>query len=92
PSALPIVRLNIKEDKRRVPKSRKTQSRQTSFLVAFTGRTMAHRPRIRHRLKMFEPTTFATAIFPIPLSAALRETANSGADVPKATMVSPITS
>ena len=41
---------------------------------------------------MFEPTIFPMAILPTPFKAARIETANSGADVPNANMVRPITS
>lgn len=43
-------------------------------------------------LKILDPTTFPIDISPCPLKAALTLTTNSGALVPKATTVSPITS
>ena len=48
-------------------------------------------PRIIPRLKILEPTTFPTEIVNFPASAAETDTANSGAEVPIATTVSPIT-
>ncbi len=43
------------------------------------------------RLKILEPTTLLTEISAFPAKTALIVTANSGAEVPKATMVRPIT-
>ena len=40
---------------------------------------------------MFEPITFPMATSPIPRSADDTDTNNSGAEVPKPTMVKPIT-
>jgi hypothetical protein len=54
--------------------------------------TIATPPKIKPRLKMFEPITLLTEIFSLPSNAAMMVTANSGADVPMATMVYPITS
>ena len=48
-------------------------------------------PKINPKLNMFEPTTFPIEIVSLPINAALIVTANSGADVPIATTVSPIT-
>ena len=55
------------------------------------GATIAATPTISIVLKMFEPTTLPTARSAVPFSAETRLTQNSGADVPSATMVSPIT-
>ncbi len=43
-------------------------------------------------LKMFEPTTFPTAISRWPRQAARTDVATSGSDVPAATIVRPMTS
>ena len=51
---------------------------------------MAVPPRIKPRLKILEPITFPMDISVCWDIAALMVTANSGADVPKATTVSPI--
>ena len=51
---------------------------------------MAVPPRIKPRLKILEPITFPMDISDCCDIAALMVTANSGADVPKATTVSPI--
>ena len=48
-------------------------------------------PKIKPRLKMLDPTTLPIDISVCPVIAALIVTANSGADVPKATTVKPIT-
>ncbi len=40
---------------------------------------------------MFEPRTFPTAMEEAPSSAALSETRSSGVEVPKPTMVRPMT-
>ena len=44
------------------------------------------------RLKIFDPTMLAREISERPLKAAVAVTKNSGADVPMATMVNPMTS
>ncbi len=54
------------------------------------GAITSVRPRIMPMLAILEPTALPTAISPNPLRAAIRETKNSGADVPMATMVRPI--
>ena len=54
-------------------------------------RTIAVPPKIKPKLKILEPTTLPIDISVWPVSAALMVTANSGADVPKATTVNPIT-
>ena len=51
---------------------------------------MAVPPRIKPRLKILEPITLPMDISVCCDIAALMVTANSGADVPKATTVSPI--
>ena len=48
-------------------------------------------PSITNVLKIFEPTTFPTAISDSPLNADMKLTTISGVDVPIPTMVSPIT-
>ena len=67
----------------------------TSFLTVegrmVIGATIAATPTMSMALKMFEPTTLPTARSAVPFSADTKLTQNSGADVPSATMVSPIT-
>ena len=48
-------------------------------------------PKIKPRLNILEPKTLPTAISGLPSNAALIDTANSGAEVPIATIVKPIT-
>ncbi len=48
-------------------------------------------PRISPRLAIFEPTEFPKAMAPLWERAAPTPTTNSGADVPYATTVRPIT-
>ena len=57
-----------------------------------TGAMSAAMARMRPTLAMLLPTTLPTAIPPAPASAACTLTTSSGALVPKATTVSPITS
>ncbi len=57
-----------------------------------TGWITAQMPSTHKRLKMLDPTTLLRAISLEPQRAAKVLTANSGALVPKATMVSPIIS
>ena len=59
--------------------------------VTFMGATMAVTPTMSSTLKILLPTPLPTAISGVPLSADIRLTKNSGADVPAATMVSPMT-
>ena len=53
--------------------------------------TIAVPPRMKPRLKILDPTTFPIEISVWPVIAARIVTANSGADVPNATTVSPMT-
>ena len=55
------------------------------------GRIRAVPPKINPRLNMLEPITLPIYIFVCFVIAALMVTANSGADVPKATTVKPMT-
>jgi hypothetical protein len=55
------------------------------------GLIKAEIPRINARLHMFEPTIFPSAISELPRNADVVDTINSGAEVPKATIVRPIT-
>ena len=55
------------------------------------GRIRAVPPKINPRLNMLEPITLPIDIFVCFVIAALMVTANSGADVPKATTVKPMT-
>ena len=54
------------------------------------GETMAQMANTVKMLKILLPTTFPTAISLSPLMAATTEVANSGREVPAATMVRPI--
>ena len=70
---------------------RKKPSLLKSFEEVAIGRIIAVPPRIKPRLKILEPITLPIDISVCPVSAALIVTANSGAEVPNATTVSPTT-
>ena len=55
------------------------------------GMTSAVHPTIIRMLNMLEPTTFPIAISELPLTADMTLMTSSGAEVPKATIVRPIT-
>ena len=57
----------------------------------FIGKTKAVQPIIIRILKILLPTTLPIAISALPLMDDNKLMTNSGADVPKATMVKPIT-
>ena len=61
------------------------------FRVITIGANNAVQPTIINVLKILLPTTFPIAISALPFRAEETLTASSGADVPNATMVSPIT-
>ena len=63
----------------------------TVFLAMVIGATIAATPTISIVLNTLEPTTLPTAISVVPLKAETKLTKNSGADVPMATTVRPIT-
>ena len=54
------------------------------------GATIAAQPTMSIAFIVFDPTTLPTAISGVPFNAETRLTNNSGADVPAATMVSPM--
>lgn len=62
------------------------------LVLTAIGKMRTHRPNIRPRLAMFEPITLAAAMAGEPLKAALSVAASSGALVPNATTVRPMTS
>ena len=65
------------------------QSRRSSVRSMMSGHSTADNPATTSRLNTLEPSTLPTAISLAPCKAAVRLTASSGADVPKATMVRP---
>ena len=67
-------------------------SSRTSCCATISGVTKAATPRMKSTLKMLLPTTLPSARSAWPLKADITLTANSGALVPKATTVSPMTS
>ncbi len=67
------------------------QSRPIACASQAMGKMMADRPKTNRIFAMFDPTTLPTAICGVPLITASRLTTNSGDEVPKATIVSPIT-
>ena len=72
-----------------------SMQRGTSLVMVLLGTcrgTMAAvQPRINRTLKMFDPTTLPIARSGLPLKAESTLTVSSGAEVPKATIVRPIT-
>ncbi len=74
-----------------VVKSNNGVSRIASDLLVGKGLIRAISPRIKPKLKMLDPTTLEREISESPLNAAVAVTRNSGAEVPKATIVRPIT-
>ena len=65
-------------------------SYRTVFFLTTIGDTTAEIPKISHIFIMLLPITLPTATPPASSIEAVMLTAASGADVPKATMVSPI--
>ena len=65
-------------------------SKQRLFLVHTTGNTKAVNPIIANVLNMLLPTTLPIAIALLPSMEEITLTISSGALVPKATIVSPI--
>lgn len=61
------------------------------LVLTAMGNNKTHKPNIRPRFAMFEPMTLPTAIAGESLKVAASVAANSGALVPKATTVKPIT-
>ena len=55
------------------------------------GAMAAEQPTMSSALKIFEPMTLPTAMSGVPLMADIRLTNSSGAEVPAATMVRPMT-
>ena len=82
-----------------IPKPRKSivtskvsgMSRFLLSAVMDTGQSRAVSPRMNRTLKMFEPRTLPTATSAFPSKAPVRLTTSSGHEVPKPTMVRPIT-
>ncbi len=66
-------------------------SRVITTPVITIGRMIAVQPTIRPMLAMLEPMTLPKEMAPRPCEAAMTLTASSGALVPKATTVRPIT-
>ena len=69
----------------------KTRSFLTVCLITHIGATIAATPTMSIALNTLLPTTLPTAISAVPLRAETKLTQNSGIDVPRATMVRPIT-
>ena len=66
-------------------------SRLTTDGSLFIGLNMADNPSTRAMLQILLPTTFPTAIMLLPWIEEIRLTTSSGADVPNATTVKPMT-
>lgn len=81
---------NIKNNTKRIIQRRNIPSLYTIFFWIIIGATMALSHKINHKLKIFDPMTFPTDKFHCQLSADIADTANSGAEVPAATIVSQI--
>ena len=63
---------------------------QTVDVLILGVPTRAAAPNTKRRFAMFEPITFPKAVPVFPPKTAIKLTMSSGADVPKATIVSPI--
>ena len=74
-----------------IAKNAKGTSFQVVDFLAFSVVISADNPRMRRMLTVLLPIIFPIAISVFPLTAAVRLTTSSGADVPKATTVSPMT-
>jgi hypothetical protein len=66
-------------------------SRRTTVGSLFMGFSTADNPSTRAMLQILLPTTFPTAIMLLPFIEDTRLTTSSGAEVPKATTVKPMT-
>ena len=67
------------------------QSNFTDLDLTGMGKIRADNPRTRPIFEIFDPITFPKAISGCPLSAALKLTNSSGAEVPSETIVNPTT-
>ena len=72
--------------------SSKGSSFETVSLLTLIGRIMAAMPISRRALMILLPRTLPTKISVLPLISEEKETASSGAPVPNATIVRPISS
>ena len=93
-SATPIPnkdRLIPNTSRRTVTKSVSGMSRLRLASVIATGTMSDVSPRINKVLNMLEPITLPTAISALPWKAPVKLTTSSGQDVPKPTIVRPIT-
>ena len=72
--------------------SRSGSSFDTVSFLTLIGRMMAAMPMRRRTLMMLLPMTLPMRMSVLPLMRELKETASSGAPVPKATMVRPMRS
>ena len=68
-------------------KKMKSSDAQLKLTWPAIGRIIAEVPRIKKMLYKLDPTTFPIARSPSPCLAATADAANSGTDVPNATMV-----
>lgn len=66
------------------------KSRRIKCALTVNGTKKAQSPNTKPTLTIFEPIPLPIASSPAPLIAAMDETSNSGAEVPKATTVMPI--
>ena len=82
----------LKNSRARVAATSTGQSRTKMVLWTAMGRIRAMAPRIMPRLKTLEPTTLAREMPGRFFTAAVTVTRNSGAEVPMATTVRPMTS
>ena len=73
-------------------RSRRGSSLETVSLLTLMGRIMAAIPIRSKTLIMLLPMTLPTKMSVLPLKSDEKDTASSGAPVPKATMVRPISS
>jgi hypothetical protein len=91
PSVLPIMELKDSNNRNAEMISITGISRLMTAPVVFTGWNTAVKPSTRAMLQILLPMTLPKAIMLLPLTAETRLTTSSGADVPNATTVNPIT-
>src|SRR3989338_10741163 len=92
PFGLPSINTSADRKKTREERNINGTSFQTVECSSLTPFIHATMPRMSRMLAMLEPTTLPTAMSVTPLIADVILTESSGADVPNATIVRPMTS
>ena len=92
---IPSIRLTELSTESSNSMTEATTAKGMSFLTVeglmTIGATIAAQPTMSIVFMMLEPTTLPTAMSGVPFRADIKLTKNSGADVPQATMVRPMT-